>query len=112
MLESKIQSGIIDYLNILEKQGRLFFHRSNNNPVYDPVGKKFRSLAKGQKKGFPDIVVLADKRFIGLEVKSEKGYQTKEQKEIEKSFLKQGFEYYVVRSIDDVKNVLGAYIAR
>ena len=112
MLESKIQSMIIDYLKILENQGRLFFHRSNNNPVYDPVGKKFRSLAKGQKKGFPDIVVLADKRFIGLEVKSEKGYQTKEQKEIEKSFLKQGCEYYVVRSLDDVKNVLGDYIAR
>lgn len=46
MLESKIQSGIIDYLNILEKQGRLFFHRSNNNPVYDPVGKKIQKSSK------------------------------------------------------------------
>ena len=112
MKESEIQSAIIDYLKILDQQGTLFFHRSNNNTVYDPIGKRFRSLAKGQKKGFPDILVLFHGKCIGIEVKTDTGRQSKEQKEIEKSFLKQGFEYYVVRSLDDVKNVLGDYIAR
>ena len=37
MLESEIQSVIIDYLEILERQGKIFFHRVNNIP---PVNKK------------------------------------------------------------------------
>lgn len=106
MKESDIQSGIIDYLQILENQGKLFFQRTNNNPVYDPIGKKFRSLAKGQKKGFPDILVLKSGRCIGLEVKTSTGKQSKEQKEIQKHFEKQVFEYYVVRSIEDVKKII------
>lgn len=54
MKESDIQSQIISYLQILEKQGKLFFQRINNTAIYDPVGKRWRSLAKGTKKGFPD----------------------------------------------------------
>ena len=100
--ESEIQSGIIDFLSILEEQGKLFFQRTNNTTVYDPVGKRFRSLSKGQKKGFPDILVLKKGKAIGIEVKTSIGKQSKEQKAIEKSFIKQGMEYYVVRSIEDV----------
>lgn len=70
MKESDIQSQIINYLQILEKQGKLFFQRINNTAIYDPVGKRWRSLAKGTKKGFPDILVLKDSKCIGLEVKT------------------------------------------
>lgn len=107
MKESEIQSAIIDYLKILEQQGKLFFHRSNNNTVYDPIGKRFRSLAKGQKKGFPDILVLFHGKCIGIEVKTDTGRQSKEQKEIEKRFKENGAEYYVVRSVNDVICALG-----
>ena len=107
MKESEIQSAIIDYLKMLEQQGKLFFHRSNNNTVYDPIGKRFRSLAKGQKKGFPDILVLFHGKCIGIEVKTDTGRQSKEQKEIEKQFKENGAEYYVVRSVNDVICALG-----
>ena len=66
MVESQIQSAIIDYLSILENQGKLFFQRTNNNTVYDPVGKRFRSLAKGQKKGFPDLLILFKGKCLGI----------------------------------------------
>ncbi len=104
--ESEIQSQIIDYLMILENKGELFFQRVNNTAIYDPKGKRFRSLAKGTKKGFPDILVLCKGRTIGMEVKKPKTYQSKEQKEVEKSFKEFGHEYYVVRSLEDVIKIL------
>lgn len=106
MKESEIQSAIIDYLKILENKGKLFFHRSNNNTVYDPVGKRFRSLAKGQKRGFPDIIVLFNGKCIGIEVKTDTGRQSIAQKDIEKQFKENGGEYYIVRGVEEVKNIL------
>jgi hypothetical protein len=106
MVESQIQSAIIDYLSILENQGKLFFQRTNNNTVYDPVGKRFRSLAKGQKKGFPDLLILFKGKCLGIEIKTITGRQSKEQKEIEQQFKKNGAEYYIVRSLKDVEKIL------
>ncbi|MEG0426194.1 MAG: VRR-NUC domain-containing protein [Cetobacterium sp.] len=104
--ESEIQSSIIDYLQILENRGKIFFQRVNNTPVYDPIGKKFRSMAKGTKKGFPDILVIADGRTIGLEVKTATGKQSKDQKDIENKFKQHGQEYFVVRSLEEVICIL------
>ena len=109
MLESKIQSVIIDYLEILERQGKIFFHRVNNIP---PVNKKengsiiFRKLPRGVKRGFPDILVIRKGKCIGIEVKAPSGRQSEHQKAIEKQFKKNEAEYYVVRSVEEVKKIL------
>jgi len=102
--ESEIQRQIIDWLELKENQGKLFFQRTNNIPVSQMRNGKriFRSMAKGQKKGFPDILVLKAGRVIGLEVKTKTGKQSPFQKEIEKSFKKNGGEYYIVRSLEQV----------
>lgn len=107
MTETQIQSSIIDYLMLLENQGKLFMQRVNNTAIYDPIGRKFRSLAKGTKKGFPDILVLKDGKCIGLEIKTNVGKQSKEQIEIEKDFKKHGAAYHVVRSLDEVIEIIG-----
>lgn len=108
--ETDIQSAIIRYLTILENQGKLFFNRTNNIP---PVNKDhkgnvvgFRRLPVGAKKGIPDIWVILQGRTIGLEVKTATGRQSKEQKEIEERFKKNGAEYYIVRSLEDVEKIL------
>lgn len=107
MKESEIQSSIIDYLQLLENKGKIFMQRINNTAIYDPVGKRWRSLAKGTKKGFPDILVLKDGKCIGLEVKTNVGKQSKEQKEMEKLMKEHGADYYVVRSLDEVIEIVG-----
>ncbi|MGL5190228.1 MAG: VRR-NUC domain-containing protein [Cetobacterium sp.] len=106
MKEIEIQSSIIQYLQILENQNKIFFQRINNIPVYDSKHKKYRSMVKGGKKGFPDILILTAGKIIGLEVKSETGKQSKEQKEIEKKFKQHGQEYFVVRSLQEVIAIL------
>ncbi|MGL5798445.1 MAG: VRR-NUC domain-containing protein [Cetobacterium sp.] len=104
--EIEIQGMLIDYLMILENRGTLFFQRTNNNAIYDTKSSKFRRAAKGQKKGFPDIMVIKDGRTIGIEVKAENGRQSEHQKEIEHLFKKNGAEYYIVRSLKELKEIL------
>jgi len=111
MKESEIQSQIIDYLQVLENKGKIFMQRVNNTAIYDPVGKRWRALAKGTKKGFPDILVLKDGKCIGLEIKTNIGKQSKEQKEIEKEFKKHKAAYYVVRSLKEVIEIFDRYEA-
>ena len=105
MTETEIQSQIIKYLNTRDD---LFFQRTNNIPVSQMRGGKriFRSLPPGQKKGFPDIVVIKNGIFIGLEVKKPKCYQSKDQKILQKQIEAAGGKYYVVRSLEDVKKGL------
>ncbi|MGL5718570.1 MAG: VRR-NUC domain-containing protein [Paraclostridium sp.] len=109
LTETEIQSSIIDYLELLEKQGKLWFSRLNNIP---PVNKgkdgsiSFRKLPKGVKKGIPDIMVLMPNRCIALEVKTKIGKQSEGQKEVEKHFIKQGHEYHVVRSLAEAIDIL------
>lgn len=104
--ESNIQSVIIDYLILEQALGNLFFQRTNNAPVFDNERGIYRAMAKGQKKGFPDIFVMKDGRAIFLEVKTGKGRQSQHQVEMQAMLEAQGAEYYVVRSLDYVKAAL------
>lgn len=100
MSEIQIQSAIIDYL----KLKRHFFFRINNIPVFDTKRGVMRRMPKGSMKGVPDILVLWNGFPVFLEVK-DKGRQSPEQKEFEAKCEKQGIEYWIVKSIDDVKEI-------
>ncbi len=104
MKESDIQRSIIDYLEIQEAIGRLFFQRINNTPIWDK--NRFRALPKGTKKGFPDILIIKNCKCIGIEVKTEKGRQSEHQKDQQERFIKNGAEYFVVRSLEDLIKIL------
>ncbi len=99
--ETSIQRSICDYL-ALKKH---FFWRNNTTPVYDPVGKKFRAMPKYSLRGRPDIEIIKDGFYIGLEVKRPNTKQSDNQKEFEKNCKQAGGEYYVVRSLEDVQNI-------
>ncbi|MDE2021286.1 MAG: hypothetical protein KGJ13_13205, partial [Patescibacteria group bacterium] len=63
--ESDIQASICAYL-ALKKH---LFWRSNNVPVFDSTRDSFRALPKYTMRGLPDITVIKDGWYIGLEVK-------------------------------------------
>lgn len=107
MLETQIQGAIIGYLTYRKD---ITFQRTNNIPAHNklPGGKiQMRSLPPGQKRGWPDITLCKEGKFIGLEVKTQKGRQTEAQKEVEKQIKAAGGEYYIVRSVEDVIEVIG-----
>lgn len=57
--------------------------------------------------GIPDIICCYRGRFYGLEVKTEVGKPTKLQKATIRKINEAGGTAVVVRSVDEVKNILG-----
>lgn len=100
--ESDILRAICEYLDY---QGH-FFWRNNNVPVYRPEkGGVFVRMPKYSMNGVPDIILIREGTFVGLEVKRPKGRQSKNQKAFEKACTEAGGEYYLVTSIDDVQEI-------
>ena len=97
--ETDIQRAICDYLSLKKH----FFWRQNTVPVFDKGF--YRPMPKYSMNGLPDIIVIKDGFFIGLEVKRPKTKQSESQLLFEELCHKAGGEYYVVRSIDDVKEI-------
>ena len=100
-LEKDIQLAICQYLELK----RHFFWRSNTVGMYDPTKKVFRAMPKYGMSGIPDIIVIKDGFFIGLEVKQTKGRQSDSQKEFQRLCKENGAEYHIVTSIDDVREI-------
>lgn len=94
MKESEIQNSILEYLTIK----KIFHYRNNSGALPTKNGGFVRFGVAGS----PDIVVVGDDgRYIGLEVKTPKGVQSKAQKEFQLALEEAGGEYYILRSIDD-----------
>lgn len=100
-LEKDIQLGICEYLEIK----RHFFWRQNTVGMFDKGKDTFRSLPKYAKAGVPDIIVIRNGVFIGLEVKRPGGKQRPSQVEFQEGVERAGAKYFVVASITDVINI-------
>jgi hypothetical protein len=61
--------------------------------------------ATGLMKGAADLVVVMPNRVIFVEVKTATGQQSTAQKEFEKSVKALGFEYFLVRSLQEFRNL-------
>jgi histidinol phosphatase-like PHP family hydrolase len=92
----------MEYLKILERRGVLFVFRSGAGAVKTAHGSFFRS----GRVGLQDITVLINGKYVALEIKAEKGRQSRTQKEIEKLVKKHGGYYYIVKDLMDVDGVL------
>jgi hypothetical protein len=61
---------------------------------------------KNSQKGAPDIILCKNGLWLGLEIKSEIGEQSKDQKRAEKDIERAGGHYFLIRSIDEFNKVL------
>jgi hypothetical protein len=86
MRESEIQSKCINYA---KKQGWycLKVIRCNVN-------------------GFPDLTIFKDGQTIFIEFKTQIGKQSKLQEYQQQLIEAQGFKYYLVRSLEDLKQIM------
>lgn len=55
----------------------------------------------GYMKGQPDLIVLCSGKVFFVELKTQKGVQTKEQKQIEMLLKANGYNYEIWRSVED-----------
>jgi hypothetical protein len=61
--------------------------------------------ATGLVAGVSDLIVIQPNRIIFVELKLENGRQSPAQKEFEIKVSALGFEYYVVRSLEEFKKI-------
>lgn len=106
--EGVIQKEILDYLKDLETicKKPIYYFRSGAGAVKTIGGGFFKT----GRTGCPDITLVVSGKFVGLEVKDVGKYQKPEQKEAEFLIARAGGDYYVVRSVLEVKQILAKYI--
>ena len=100
-IEHQIQCSIVQYLRLKKILVFAIANGGSRHPLEAVNLKK-----EGVRAGVSDLVVVMYGRIIFLEVKAPKGKQQPSQKEFEEEVKKRGFEYYVVRSIEDVQEIL------
>ena len=80
--------------------------RNNSFAGYIERPNQTRGFIKNNKPGAPDIIVCYQGNYVGLEVKSKKGRQSDSQKDAEERILDAGGEYHIVRSVEDVQEII------
>lgn len=98
-IESKIQQTIIKYVRGLYPSCLIYCipNGARRNKISGGILKK-----EGLTAGVADLHLIYKKKIYFIEVKSETGSQSKEQKQFQKFVIEQGFEYWLVRSVDEV----------
>jgi hypothetical protein len=97
--EQRIQYEIVMYL---QSQGIYFFSVPNE------AARKGNFQATGMRPGVSDLVVVLPGRVIFVEVKNEIGRQRPGQKIFQERVTALGHQYIVVRSVQDVVDILQA----
>jgi hypothetical protein len=62
--------------------------------------------ATGLKAGVSDLIVLIPNKCIFIELKTETGKQSDKQKEFEQIVTNLGFEYYIIKSLEQFKKLI------
>ena len=107
--ESAICVEIAWYLKALSLEGNLpyvWFHVPNQFlGKYNGLGGAILTFM-GRLCGIPDYVFVGRQGGFFIEVKTDKGIQSENQKIVQKWCESVGVPYYLCRSLQDVKNVL------
>ena len=110
--ESKIQSEICCWFN---NNFCLKFHNPRCctfSVPNDTTNKEeaMRKIARGLKRGASDLIVLFPNRPVFCEVKTQTGVQGEAQKDFQEQVENLGFEYILVRSLDEFKILINKYL--
>lgn len=125
MKEADLKRAVEDYLQYKQNAGELVFLRLNAGDFIEVRGNTRRRI-KGCPKGTADFLVFMKSgemvwgsrgttknplfqnlgrrlKLLFLELKSEKGTQSKEQKEFQEMVENQGASYFLIRSIEEME---------
>ena len=119
MKEAELKSAVEEYLQYGANQGKWVFLRLNSGDFIEVRGQTRRRI-KGCPKGTADFLILKTAllwdgvhatripsvRVIFIELKSDKGKQTKEQGEFQGEVEAQGAQYHIIRTLEEIAEVL------
>lgn len=96
--EGIVEKSIFRYLRLRQ----IFAFKVKNTGTYDQKLKRYRSTGANFRKGVADILGIYNGRPLAIEVKSEKGRLSPEQKQFLHDWAAQGGIAIVARSPEDV----------
>lgn len=108
--EAKIQQEMYLYFNNTfclkhHKNRCVIFSVPNDSSSKEET---MRKLATGMLPGASDLIIIFPGKLIFVEVKTDTGRQSDVQKEFEKRVNALGFEYWLVRSLEEFKTKLSS----
>ena len=68
--------------------------------------EQMRKIATGLYAGVSDLIIIHFGEVLFVEVKNDKGRQSDKQKYFQQLIEEQGFKYYLVRSLEDLKQII------
>lgn len=95
-----------EIMHWLEFQLGVFACKIQTQAQYDPKRGIYRKLNKWVRAGTADILICVAGMYVALEVKSETGKQSAEQKKFQREVEQCRGHYFVVRSLDEVRQAL------
>lgn len=95
--EKDVQRAILDYL---ELRGEFYYRNNTGAFVFPATDHSARRFIRASTKGAPDIVVVRDGKYIGVEVKGTDGRQSEDQMDFARRLIKAGGEYILAHSLD------------
>lgn len=112
--ESRIQIACVRWFRYQYPEiGRLLIHVPNGGFRNSGAAKRFK--AEGVVAGVSDLILFVPSNgFHGLfiEMKTEKGKQSEYQKEWEEMVKNQGYEYRLIRSLDEFIIAIQKYLLK
>ena len=103
--EKQLQKAILDYLQLLENKGELWFERLNAGTAFLPAGRGMYKI-KLCRLGTADVIIVKNGLILFAELKSKSGKQSIDQKSFEIKVRKVGAGYCIVRSIEELEKQL------
>lgn len=118
--ESELQKSFVQWFRLQYKQySKLLFAIPNGAWLHGSKTTRAKlwnkMQAEGVEKGVADLflsIPSGDLAGLYIETKTEKGKQSKEQKQFEKQVLKVGYGYCICRSFDQFQMTVKNYLQR
>lgn len=105
--ENRIQQEIFMYFNNTfctaknEPRSIIFSVPNDSKDLKEQLRKK----ATGLMAGVSDLIVIHNGKVLFVECKDDKGRQSDKQKHFQELVEAQGFKYYIVRSLEEFKEI-------
>ena len=107
--EGPIHLAILSYLKMHYPKAAIHASPNANTMRGREVVRMIAKQKKmGMRPGWPDIEMILGGRFYAFEVKAEGNRQQPNQVDVDRDIGIAGGHYFVVRSIDDVKEAMSA----
>lgn len=103
--EEQIQATVASYLDRALPDDAVWWHTPNGSLRHPAIAKKLRRA--GVKKGVPDVVIIWNKRAIGIELKAKTGSLEDSQKTMHQRLTLAGAVVLpIARSVEEVHDFL------